>query len=250
MSKRKFWSLLGLCILGLAIALTAFGMVVKHEPNFYRQCESPPGDARKELAYAFFSNFAQMLADRAGQETEIWGCDATQPQLNCFFDEIFVQQGQSEALRDLGISSPRITLEDPPLDADGKPMPGGYARLAFRYGSGWFSTVISYQLKIWLVPKEANVVAVEILSARAGALPISKQSIVNQLSEYGRKQNFKVTLYRHEGNPVALIDLDGDQPHPTSLTTSLQISAQSLMIRGRTLEHAVAPRRPVKTGKQ
>jgi hypothetical protein len=245
MRKRKMIVLVGGSFLLIAIGLSALGAVVKHEPNFYRQNETPPGEARKELGYAFLTQFAQMLADRtAGRET--WSCDVTEAQVNCFFEEIFVQQGEAEGLRSLGISSPRVTFEDPPLDADGNPERGGFARLAFRYGSGWFSTVISYQLKIWLVPREANTIAVEIQSARAGALPISKQSILNQLADYARKQNFKVNLYRHDGNPVALIDLDGDQPHPRSRTTELQISANSLKIRGQTLEHAVAAPDPTK----
>jgi hypothetical protein len=98
-------------------------------------------------------------------------------------------------------------------------------------------------LKIWLVPREPNVIAVEIERARAGALPISKQTILHQLSDIARKQNFKVSIYRHEGNPVALIDLQGDQQsQANSLLTTLKISSGSLAIRGKTL--IVAPLEP------
>jgi hypothetical protein len=226
MRRLKLGWLCGITVLGLAGGLTALGAVLKHEPNFYCQNQVPPSSARTELAYAFARNFSQMMLNR---KQECWGCDASEAQLNCFFDEIFVQRGEAEDLSKLGISSPSVTLED------------DHIRLAFRYGSGWFSTVISYDLRIWLVPKEANVIAVEIQSARAGALPISKQSILHQLSEIARKQNFKVTLYRHEGNSVALIDLQGDQQQPKSILTTLKVTTNKLTIRGKTLGHALGP---------
>ena len=61
----------------------------------------------------------------------------------------------------------------------------------------------------------------------------------------------KVDVNRISAKPAkpiraALIDLDGDQPHPKSMTTTLQISANSLKIRGRTLDHAVAVPDPTK----
>ncbi len=236
MPKHKVYWALALTILYLAVGVSVLAALAKHEPSFYRQHQAPPSEARKDLAYAFASKFGQMVADRNAR-METWACQATDAQINCFFEEIFVQQGEAEGLRKLGISSPRVTFED------------NHLRLAFRYGSGWFSTVISYDLKIWLVPKEANVIALEILSARAGALPISKQSILPQLSDFARKLNYKVTLYRYEGNPVALIELEGDQLHPKALLTTLQVGVNTLSIHGKTLEHAVAPLGPAKTPK-
>jgi hypothetical protein len=224
MRKFKLGWLCGITVMVLACGFTALGAALKHEPNFYRQNQVAPSPARTELAYTFARNFGQMIVNR---KMESWGCDATEAQLNCFFDEIFVQRGEAEDLSKHGISSPTVTLED------------DHVRLAFRYGSGWFSTVISYDLKIWLVPKEANVIAVEIQKARAGAVPISKQSILHQLAEIARKQNYKVTLYRHEGNSVALIDLQGDQQQPKSILTTLKVKDNTLVIRGRTLEHAI-----------
>jgi hypothetical protein len=231
MRNRKLGWLCGITVMVLAGGLTALGALLKHEPAFYCQGQVSASEARKDLAYTFARNFLQMRENiRARQEH--WQCNATEAQLNCFFEEIFAHEGEAESLRKLGISSPRVTLED------------DHVRLAFRYGSGWFSTVISYDLRIWLVPKEANVIAVEIQGARAGALPISKQTILHQLSDIARKQNYKVTLYRHEGNSVALIDLQGDQQQPNSILTTLKISPTSLTIRGKTLEHALKPLDP------
>ena len=227
MQKRKLYWAFVLTALFLACGLTALGAAVKHEPSFYRNSQVPPSDARKELASTFFRNFSQMLADIKGKQLA-WGCDATEVQMNSFFEEIFDQMGETEGLRKLGISAANVVLEEERV------------RLAFRYGTGAFSTIISYDLKIWLVPKEPNVIAVEILRARAGALPISSRTILQQLSDYATKQNYKVTLYRHEGHSVALIDLQGDQ-QATGVMTLMKTGTNSLSIRGRTLENVLPP---------
>ena len=144
--------------------------------------------------------------------------------------------GEAESLRKLGISDPVVSLE------------GDSMRLGFRYGSGWFSTVVSYELKVWLVPKEANTIAVEIVSARAGAWPISSQSILHQLTEFGRNQNMKVSLFRHDGHPVAVIGLQAEQdPHPKWLLTTVTIdSNNNLAIHGETPQNARLPFDPSK----
>ena len=189
------------------------------------------------MANDFKNKFGQMIADISGRQLN-WFCDTSEAQLNCFFEEIFLEQGEAKELQKLGISAPCVVLEK------------DHMRLGFRYGSGWFSTIISYDLKVWLVPKEANVIAVEVQSARAGALPISNQAVLNQLSEFARKQNFKVTLYRHESNTVAIIDLQGDQPHPKAVLTMLKIDTNQLTLRGKTLEHALSPLNIGKTTKK
>ena len=114
-----------------------------------------------------------MLANR---KQETWGCDISKAELNSFFEEAFDQIGETEGLRKVGISATSVILEKDSV------------RLAFRYGRGMFSTVISYDLKIWLVPKEPNVIAVQILHARAGAMPISSRTILQQLSDFARSK--------------------------------------------------------------
>lgn len=229
MSKRKLYWMCGITMLFLAGTLTALGAAAKHEPTFYRQGQIPPSEGRKDLSNQFVSKFGQMLANR---KEEKWDCKVSEAEINSFFEEIFDQMGETEGLRKLGISAPNVTLEEDRV------------RLAFRYGSGLVSTVISYDLQIWLVPKEPNVVAVKFLSARAGALPISNRSILQQLSEFAQKQNFRVSLYRHEGYSVAVIDLRSDPQHSSSIMTTLKVEGHKLIIQGKTLENALPPQEP------
>jgi hypothetical protein len=229
MKKRNSWIwLAGILFCTLGVLATAFAITVKHEPNFYRQSQVPPSEDRKKKAAQFENNFLQMMI-HVTERSPNWACTATEAEINCFFQELFVHRNEAESLRKLGISSFCVSLD------------GDQMRMAFRYGEGWFSTVISYELKVWLVSKEANVIAIQIRSARAGALPISCQSILHQLSEYATKLNYKVSLYRHEGTPVAIVSLQPEQPNPISTLTVLDFGANQVRIQGKTLEHALPP---------
>jgi hypothetical protein len=112
------------------------------------------------------------------------------------------------------------------------------ARLAFRYGSGTRSAVISIDIRLWLVKTEPGLIALELQSLRAGSLPISSQSLLDQLSEFGEKWNIKVTWYRYpkNGNPVALLRLQADKEKPTVKLTQLELQQGKLIIAGRSTE--------------
>jgi hypothetical protein len=226
MQKKKMSWLCGVTFLIVGGGLTTLTILVKHEPAFYLEKEIPPSEERKAASNAFLRDFGQMILS---MKQESWHCDISEAQLNSFFEEKFMEWGEGESLRKMGITSPRVCLEQDSM------------RFAFRYGRGWFSSVISYDLKIWLVPKEPNVIALEVLRARAGGLPISSRAILQQLSEYAQNQNYKVTLYRHESNPVAVIELQQYQPQSSRILTGLHVQAEKLTIQGKTLEHALPP---------
>jgi hypothetical protein len=234
MRKRKWFSLCCVAALLVGAGLMALAIALKHQPNFYLQSQVEPGEARKFLANELLGKYTQMIANKNARQ-DAWSCTASEAQLNSFFAEHFPKLGDGESLRKLGISAPVVTMENDSM------------RLGFYYGSGWFSTIVSYEIKVWLVPKEANTIAVEIISARAGALPISSQSILQQLSEFGRNQNMKVNLFRYEGHPVAVIGLQADQdPHPKWLLTTFTIDKYKLEIHGKTPDHAKLPLDPSK----
>ena len=228
MRKRKWFGLCCVAVILIGAGSTALAIALKHVPNFYVQSQVEPGDARNFLANQYLSRLAQMMTDK---KEDIWGCTASEAQLNSFFEVHFSKMGEAESLRKLGINDPVVAMEK------------DHVRLGFRYGAGWFSTIVSYELKIWLVPKEANTIAVEIVNARAGAVPISSQSILQQLSEFARSQNMKVSLFRHEGHPVAVIGLQAEQdPHPKWLLTTVAIDEKNqLVIRGETPAYARRP---------
>ena len=74
MPKRKLCWLCGITIGAIAVGVLALGVIVKHEPNFYRQSQIPEGEARKDLANTFMRNFGQMILC---MKQETWDSDFT-----------------------------------------------------------------------------------------------------------------------------------------------------------------------------
>jgi hypothetical protein len=208
---RLLWLSAGLV---LAALVAASAVIIKHEPHFYRAGHAAPGAERKQLSIKFVNDFAQLLIAKFDKDE--WHFKVTEAEINSFFEEDFVKYGEAEKLRELGISEPRVAFDD------------GRVRFGFRYGTGWFSTVLSYELRVWAVPKETNLLAVEIVGRRAGALPISCQSLLTELSEMATQHNIEVTPYRHEGHTVAVLRLQADQPRPTMRIKYLHISPEEL----------------------
>ncbi len=136
-----------------------------------------------------------------------------------------LRQDSPESLPE-GISDPRIAFDHDRI------------RLAFRYGSGLFSTVISIDLRIWLTAQERNVLVVELERFRAGALPISSRTLLEKISEAGRPRGIGVAWYRNHqtGHPVAVLRFQDDQPKPTMEFIAVQPEAGTITIHGRSTD--------------
>jgi hypothetical protein len=109
-------------------------------------------------------------------------------------------------------------------------------RLGFRYHVGRFSAVVSIDMRVWLAKCEPNVVALEIQGIRAGALPVSAQSILERLTEAAHSNNVQLTWYRYDGNPVAILRFQGDQSPNSVLLESLELHPGKIALQGQSLE--------------
>jgi hypothetical protein len=224
MSRHSFYLAIGTFLVlacgGGAVVL----VLLHHEPQQYRLAAVPPGADRAEHSKEFFTEFCQLmssLSDDGPPNQPGWSARFTDVQINSFFDEQFVQSGLSEKLLPEGISQPRLVFEP------------DRARLAFRYGTGFWSTVISIDLKVWLAQGEANAVALELEGFHAGVLPIAAQSLLERISEVGRQNGIDVNWYRHNGHPVAILRFQADQPRPTLQLQAVQLKQGEITITGR-----------------
>jgi hypothetical protein len=204
MRKKKTLVLGGLSLLLAAGVVTVLIFMVRHEPSFYHRVEVAPGKIRQEMSRACFGRFVDLKNYwQVGQKE--WEVIITEAQLNSYFEEDFIKHHKlAPDFRKWGISDPRIAMENDKL------------RLAFRYGSPPWSTIISYDVKLWLA-KEVNVICIEFLGRHAGALPIATQSLLAEISEVAEKNGFEITWYRHEGNPVALVRIQQGTETPAQL---------------------------------
>jgi len=215
--SRAFWTLLVLTPIAL------FGgvlLALRHEPRFYRQAEIEPGPKRKQLAKVASQNFTGILNQAIDPHGKEWTFKFTTDQLNSFFEEGF-RDLEGKSLEKLNIYQPRVVFEDDRL------------RLAFRYGSGFWSTVLSYDLKAWVSAKETNTLVVEVLGRKAGAMPMPTHHILSELTDLGRRHNIEVSWYRSDENhPVAVIRFNTDRPRPLSQLRGVIVKEGELTIRG------------------
>lgn len=221
MSRNK-WIIL-LVVIAVLGGLGSMAALLKHEPGYYRRAAVPPGPERKTLSAACLGRFTLLLNclnDGYGQ----WDIKMSQGQINSFFEEDYIRLGLAKDFAKHGISEPRVVLEEERL------------RLGFRFGTGLWSTVVSYDLKLWLAPRDQNVLAIEIQGRKAGAFPLSTQTLLKEITEVAKRRNIDVTWYRHDGNPVALLRFQADRPRPTFQLRRLDVRSGIMNIGGISLE--------------
>ena len=228
MPKKRI-SLVCLSIIGMIVLmLLAAGVALKFEPHFYRTPTIEPSAERTERSNKVVNQLLQLVVDLKFQQ-DGWHHDFKDVEINSFFQEDFAKPGGPENLHNMGVSEPRVAFDE------------GRIRLAFRYGHGFWSTVVSCDLRAWVVSKETNVLAIEVLSRRAGALPIPEQALLSQLGELLAKRNIEVTPYRHEGHLVALLRFQGENPRPMAQLRCVQTTLGKLSIEASTDAQAHGP---------
>jgi hypothetical protein len=223
MSRRSlFLALAGLVLLSLGAAVLLF-VLVRHEPEQYARSPMPEEPAAREQCSHEFTKRAFALIG-AIRDDQVYEEQFSDEQINSYFDEEFIRQGMDRQLLPEGVSRPRVVFGTDTM------------RLAFRYGTGNWSTVISIDFRVWVAPCEPNVVALELQGFHAGALPISAQSLLERVAEVGRLSNIDVAWYRHNGHPVALLRFGLDQPRTTVILDSLRLQPGSLTVKIRAAE--------------
>jgi hypothetical protein len=221
--KSVLWGTGILLLLAVGAVVTVV-ILLRHEPTFYRRAAVPSGPEREALSGKFSGDAITFLAHIKDSPT--WHETFSEEQINSFLQEGFVRSEANTLTLPEHISDPRLTFEADRI------------RLGFRYRFGRFSTVVSINMRVWLTRAESNVVALEIQGMRAGALPISAQSILERLTEAADANNLKLSWYRHDGNPVAILRFQSDQRNAVALE-NLDLHPGKIYIKGQSLEPGV-----------
>lgn len=215
MSRRSLFLAVGIFLV-LASAIAA-GLVtlIRYEPSVYHEAAVPPGPERQRMSQECTREFVRLVNAVTGEQEE--ECRFTNEQINSYLEESFLHQGLGEFLPE-GIAEPRLIIEPDKV------------RLAFRYGAGFWSTIISIDMKVWLAKDEPNVIALELTSLKAGALPITAQSLLNSLSERADRTGINFSWYRHHGHRVALLRFQNDKSHANLQLHGLQLEKGAIRI--------------------
>lgn len=152
-----------------------------------------------------------------------WSATFTADEVNAFLRDQLTERAEVYGFT---LSEPRVVGR------------GDKLMLAARLGEGQLSTVVTLEVRAWLVGTERNTVAVELGVLRAGALPLGSHWLMDRISEAVQEYNMAVTWYRNEGRPVGLFRLYADQPRPPTLLRSVTITDGALTVIGRATSEA------------
>ncbi len=202
----------------LVLLMLALG-AIRHAPSFYLR-ESTGSAEQIELASAAFLERAAALTG-VDQHCGLWRTRFSEAELNGWLAGDF-ERNLSSALPP-GFHEPRIDLE-----------PDG-ARLACRWGQGWLSTVCSVHFAAELT--SANVLAVRLYGARAGAVPIPLGGILHAISQAAQSGGWQLRWQQHRGDPVAVLTIPGERRSRRSVWVQrLAIGDNELELAGQTEE--------------
>jgi hypothetical protein len=220
MSRRSLLLAAGILVLLGGGASTILCLLVRYEPKLYLEAAVPPGQERTDMSKAFTQEFTKLVVAFIDDQDRDLDVTFTEKQINSYFAESFITSRLDEPLEREGISQPRVVIEP------------NKVRVAFRYGTGFWSSIISIDLEVWVPENAGNVVALKLVGFRAGALPLSAQSLFERLTDLGRKNDIEVTWYRHEGKPVALLKFQPGK-QPTVELQAIHLDKGTITIQGR-----------------
>src|SRR3954467_14206219 len=113
----------------LMFSLLTLGLMLRHEPEFYRRVAMAAGPQREETSNDFvIKDVFDFISNFLYGADSTWTSTFTQDQLNSYFQEAFIRLGDADNFSDIGISDIRIEFIDDQI------------RVGFRYGTGALST--------------------------------------------------------------------------------------------------------------
>ena len=227
MTRRSFLVTLSCALLGLSLLGIMLLGLLRFQYRWYKQAALTPSRSREQDALQFSTTLVQ-AEDLIKYERD-WEVRFNDRQINSFLEEGGFRQSSVEMHFTLpeGISEPRVAFDQERM------------KVAFRYGTGLLSTVISIDLRVWLAAQDQNAVVLELEGFHAGALPIAARSLLEQVSEVGRSYGIGVYWYRDQksGHPVAVLRFQEDQQHAKWILDGLQLTAGEIYISGRSADN-------------
>ena len=172
--------------------------------------------------------------DRAGDEFEkqvldlhndvrkdhVWRAVFTDEQVNGWLATDLIEK--FPRILPYGVSDPRVVINKDKI------------RLACRYIGHSLNSVVSVDLEVY-VTDEPNVVAIQILRVRSGALPLPVSQVLSAISTAARRARVKLS-WAQDGTPVALVTVPTERPelNRLMLLDSIELREGEVELIGRT----------------
>jgi hypothetical protein len=204
-----------LIVAGLALSAGGW-MALGHTPQFYHDALAIDPATQAAASNEMF-NRAQRLVKKARDPGD-WQAQFTAEQINGYLAVDLVKQFP-------GLATPEI--RDPRIE-----LRSGGATLAFRYEGSPATSVVSLAVEAYLA--EPNVVALRIRQARAGALPLPLDDVLEAISRAAESADVDLRWRQTEGDPVALVTFKSPPGQPQLAIEKLDLRDGALFVAGKT----------------
>lgn len=214
----------------LACAVVVVGLLVRHEPAFYRSRapaaaldgEPPPGQAT--LGRRLMTKLSALNADwgRPGP----WGAALTEAEINAWL-ATDLPRNHARLLPD-GISDPRVAITSRRL------------RVGARVGGTMVGGVAALEVEVVL--RAANQIGIVAVDARLGCLPLPRGPVIHEIARRIDSLGMATELRRLDGRTVLLVYIPSthDAGTTSQWLESLALEDGEVLVAGVT--RAAAPR--------
>lgn len=186
--KLTFGTLIVMII--AALGYFSFNKAVQYVPDYYEKATLITPERLEEGGDEFEKQVFEL--HNQWQRADRWEATFTDSQINGWLAVDLVEKFP-DLLPDT-VADPRVAIDD------------DCVRLAYRYQKGRFDTVFNLALKVYLT-EEPNVVALRLLSARAGLISMPMQDLMDGITAGARRAGLRLRWTQQEGDPLALITL-------------------------------------------
>ncbi|MHB8970882.1 MAG: hypothetical protein ACYC3X_15305 [Pirellulaceae bacterium] len=211
-------ALIGLALVGLV--LVGLRTAVRSVPDFYAHAVAIPAAAQQEVGASLERNVLALHNESHG--TAAWSAVFTDEQINGWLaadlPEKFPQLLPPE------IQDPRVAFWPNQI------------QLAGNFSSRQLTSVVSVSLEVRLAD-EPNTLAVRILGARAGLVPLPLKQFVDEITAAAQRVDLPLQWAQVDGDPVALItlvDLSPLDDRQRPRLERVEVRAGELYLAGRT----------------
>jgi hypothetical protein len=205
-------------VVGAGLGAYALYRAAVQVPEFYAKAIKSDPVAQKKANDELLQQAANLASDvrRRGQ----WQATFTAEQINGWL-AVDLVKNYPEVL-EADVKDPRVAIAP------------RQATVAAMFKAEGQEAVLSINLDVYL--SDPNVVAVRILSARAGLLPIPLKRVLDAISEFASDAELPLTWAQNDGDPVALITIPPayDENDKRLLLEKIELQDGAVFVSGRT----------------
>jgi hypothetical protein len=190
MARKRLIAVAALAIIGflLIVALSLY-LASRYEPSFYREALVADSASQDQLSNELVR---RVMALQNGLKREgPWHAAFSAKQINAWL-RYDLERNYPEVLQS-GFSDPCVAVEPDRL------------LLACRHDNGLTKSVLCLTVEIYA--PEPNVIALRIVKARAGMLPLPLGSVLKSISDAAQNARCQLRWGQADNDPVALLTL-------------------------------------------